>query len=135
METDYIIRQLKYTANKHRNDTLRTFDTNITALCNDVIPKLELLEKYEQEEKNGLLLRLPCKVGAVVYELQECFDVETGCRGECDSCPKKMNISEVKVRTKAHAARIEERGYIGKTAFLTREEAEAKLAEMEGGHE
>ncbi len=47
METEMMIRQLKYTANKHMHDTLRTFDTNITALCNDVIPKLEQLKKYE----------------------------------------------------------------------------------------
>lgn len=47
METETMIRQLKCTANKHMHDTLRTFDTNITALCNDVIPKLETLKKYE----------------------------------------------------------------------------------------
>lgn len=47
METDVMIRALKYTANKHKNDRLVTFDTNITAMCNDVIPKLELLKAYE----------------------------------------------------------------------------------------
>lgn len=47
METDVMIRALKYTANKHKNDRLVTFDTNITVMCNDVIPKLELLKAYE----------------------------------------------------------------------------------------
>ena len=47
MDTERMIRQLKHEANKHRYDTLRTFDTNITALCSDVIPKLEQLKQYE----------------------------------------------------------------------------------------
>lgn len=47
MDTERMIHQLKREANKHRYDTLRTFDTNITALCSDVIPKLEHLKQYE----------------------------------------------------------------------------------------
>lgn len=47
METDVMIRELKYKANKHKNDRLDTFTTDITAMCNDVIPKLELLKSYE----------------------------------------------------------------------------------------
>lgn len=48
METKRMINQLKRVANKHMNDTLRTFDTNITALCRDVVPKLEVLARYEE---------------------------------------------------------------------------------------
>lgn len=47
MDTERMIRELKREANKHRYDTLRTFDTNITALCSAVIPKLEQLKQYE----------------------------------------------------------------------------------------
>ena len=48
METKRMINQLKRVANKHMNDTLRTFDTNITVLCRDVVPKLEVLARYEE---------------------------------------------------------------------------------------
>lgn len=47
MDTERMIRELRHTADKHKNDKLLTFDTNITALCKDVIPKLEQLKQYE----------------------------------------------------------------------------------------
>lgn len=63
METSTMINQLKYEAERNKNNSLFTGQTNITALCNDVIPKLEKLEEYENAEEEGILLRLPCKVG------------------------------------------------------------------------
>ena len=69
METSTMINQLKYEAERNKNNSLFTGQTNITALCNDVIPKLEKLEEYENAEEEGILLRLPCKVGAKVYEV------------------------------------------------------------------
>ena len=61
METREMINQLKYEAQKHNNDRLFTGQTNITALCNDVIPKLEKLAEYETAEEEGRLVVLPCK--------------------------------------------------------------------------
>lgn len=49
METSVMIRQLRYTAKKHENDTLHTFDTNISAMCTDVANRLEELEKEKAE--------------------------------------------------------------------------------------
>lgn len=69
METSTMINQLKYEAEKNKNNSLFTGQTNITALCNDVIPKLEKLKEYENAEEEGILLRLPCKVGTKVYEV------------------------------------------------------------------
>lgn len=91
------------------------------------------LQEYQKAEENGLLLRLPCKVGDTVFVLMK--------RGGA------TDISNGKVR-KIHCGNdgiwwVEfcdlwvdvEFGDFGKIAFLAREEAEAKLAEMEGGHE
>lgn len=50
MDTETMIRQLEATAEKHRKDKLNTFDTNITAMCEDVIPKLKQLKEYEDIE-------------------------------------------------------------------------------------
>lgn len=70
METEQLIRQLKYESDKHRNDKLFTFQTNITAMCNDIIPKLEKLKEYEDAEKNGTLNKFPCKVGGTLYRIR-----------------------------------------------------------------
>lgn len=60
MDTKTMINQLKYEAEKHKNDSLFTGQTNITALCSDVIPKLEKLAEYETAEDKGRLVVLPC---------------------------------------------------------------------------
>lgn len=46
MNTETMIAELKSVAEKHRNDKRFTFDTNITAMCEDIIPKLERLAEY-----------------------------------------------------------------------------------------
>ena len=67
MDTKTMINQLKYEAEKHKNDSLFTGQTNITALCSDVIPKLEKLAEYETAEEEGRLKVLPCKVGDIIF--------------------------------------------------------------------
>lgn len=47
MNTRTMITELRVVAEKHKNDKLFTFDTNISAMCNSVIPKLQQLEQYE----------------------------------------------------------------------------------------
>ncbi len=47
MNTETMITELKAVAEKHKNDKLFTFQTNITAMCGDIIPKLERLAEYE----------------------------------------------------------------------------------------
>lgn len=47
MNTETMITELKAVAEKHKNDKLFTFQTNITAMCGDIIPKLEQLAEYE----------------------------------------------------------------------------------------
>ena len=69
-----MINQLKYEAEKHKNDSLFTGQTNITALCNDVIPKLEKLAEYETAEEDGRLLVLPCKLETTTYGNEIDFD-------------------------------------------------------------
>lgn len=48
MDTEKMIRELNAVAEKHKNDFVPTFQTNITAMCKDIIPKLELLKEYEK---------------------------------------------------------------------------------------
>ena len=47
MTKEEIIRNLKYTMEKHKNDTVSTFDTNISAMCKDILDYLEQEPKTE----------------------------------------------------------------------------------------
>ena len=102
------------------------------------------LAEYEDLEEQGRLLRLPVKKGDIVWEL---------CK--CDDGVFRIFQMEVKVVIPYGELRYASRSYsmwniyaesdytkmyksfydIGTSLFLTQEEAEAKLAEMEESHE
>lgn len=73
----------------------------------------EKLCAYEDAEEQGLLVRLPCKVGDTVYRI---WKVEG----------RESVIATHRFDTVAHI--VEWLPKFGKTVFLTREEAEAALA-------
>ena len=78
------------------------------------------LEKYETAEDEGRLMMLPCKVGDFVYKIiyqRDNFDDRS-----------YRIVTEVRFRPDM----IDD---IGKTIFLTREEAEKALKEREIGNE
>nr|DAQ72876.1 MAG TPA: hypothetical protein [Caudoviricetes sp.] len=72
---------------------------------------LEELKSYKDLEEQDLLVRLPCKVGTEVYYILG-IPNKTPCA--IDKCVFKL--SDI--------------NKIGKTVFLTREEAEKKLEEL-----
>lgn len=67
MDTERMINELKNVAEKHGNKRVFTGEVNITAMCEDIIPKLEQLKRYEDLEEQGLLLKPPCSIGSDVY--------------------------------------------------------------------
>ena len=111
--------------------------------CRQAIPKTDIrnnghskccnkLATYEDLEEQGLLVRLPCKVGDTVY------------------VPTRNFVSELRitmVSVDMHGAYFSwklnsgiypnldgfSKSKLGKTVFLTREEAEKKLEEMKNG--
>lgn len=97
------------------------------------------LAEYENLEEQGRIIKLPCKVGDTVYYISEGF-VEP-CTIEviflADYTDKNGNCSYM---AEIHYDR-EDCPYVsteiyftdfGKTVFLTKEEAEAKLKELKG---
>ena len=132
---------------KYRNDngtaiskeSLINQRTNgINDYCSRIITKLA---DYEDAEEQGLLLRLPCKPKSEVFLICSRYtrcsfeDVPfeesscIGCENDCDS-HKEIYIhrnSSVDVEWI-----VRNLNKFGKTVFLTKEEAEVKLAEMEG---
>ena len=110
-------------------------DHGITGQC------FEKLAEYEDLEEQGLLLRLPCKVEETVYCIYErytkCSEYgqvleEYSCQGceclECDS-HKELYVQSQKAYSLDWIVSNLKR--FGKIVFLTQEEAEQKLKEME----
>lgn len=107
---------------------------------------VDKLSAYEDAEEQGLLLRLPCKVGDTVYVVTSPFNVFDDI--EYDENMKdevyESYVSSVSFYESGEQYRIYAKATnhfigayfrecdFGKTVFLTREEAEYKLAEMEG---
>lgn len=99
------------------------------------------LAEYEDLEEQGLLLRLACKIGSPLYRVYKkptkctaygeykddySYSCE-GCEQECDSS-YVWSIYKYEADIKTIVCLSNE---IGKTVFLTKEEAENKLKEME----
>lgn len=106
---------------------------------------LKTLAEYENAEKQGLLLRLPCTVGTSYWtfdsqywiEEEKCkgcehyfgCDTETFCDADeyypkCTQIVKKVFLNNLEI--------VSLMNRFGKTVFLTKEEAEQALAEMKG---
>lgn len=78
-------------------------------------------------EEQGLLLRLPCKVGDIVWEIvDECEGDSEICYGICNTCNNRRLAVEKTEFT------IDIMDEFGNWFFLTQSEAEEKLRELEG---
>ena len=106
---------------------------DIAELCGG----FDRLRELAEDDKDGRLVMLPCKVGGTVYMIERIFDIDNGV---CDEiCARKVighggnNLNKLWLIGSGGICN----DYIfvsefGKTVFLTREEAEKALQEMEG---
>jgi hypothetical protein len=91
---------------------------------------IDRLAEYEDMEEQGLLVRLPCKIGATVYRFQRYFNDAT-LKSEIKIKPCVVeSVSTKCIITTDHMVMLFSN--FGKTVFLTREEAERAL---EGNNE
>lgn len=88
-----------------------------TGDCDRLKAMVNRLAKFEDLEEQGLLVRLPCKVGDMVYKLWY-YD------------GKPYKIQQHVIRTLSELCGIMEAKKLGKSVFITREEAEKKLEEL-----
>jgi hypothetical protein len=79
----------------------------------------EKLKEYEDLEEQGLLLKLPCKVGDVVYSV-ECDRIKEFIATQFDVFTENIYAISGSIFV----------GLMGYSVFATREEAEKALAEM-----
>ena len=111
--------------------------------------EIENLKESIKAEENGLILRMPCKVGDTVWVITSPFNVFDDIEYDEDMKDEVYEafISSATFYKSGEQYRIYAKttnNFIGayfrkcdfgEAVFLTREEAEAKLKEMEGGHE
>lgn len=103
--------------------------------CEEGYCAMEKLAAYEDAEEQGLLLRLPCKVGDKLYRITPYAKEPIITTHVLQINIKQFFNEKIIVRIDV-MDKMGESCYflddIGKKVFLSREEAEAKLAEMEG---
>nr|DAD95027.1 MAG TPA: hypothetical protein [Siphoviridae sp. ctGfF74] len=104
--------------------------------CREVIEALNKLGEYEKAEEQGVLVRLPCKVGDTVWDIDtgypEPYKITAFSYGCHDlvgfGCDDDITFYYTSRRRQTAGAFL--LSEIGKTVFLTCEEAEKKLKEM-----
>ena len=104
--------QLKACGNDFCKETCAEHDEEKSCKNCHIQKAFEKLAEYEDLDEQGLLLRLPCKVGDIIYSVIEDW----------------LTIIELKFSLDFYVRRKND---IGKTVFLTQTEAEQKLKEME----
>lgn len=135
----------RYVPNDEKNGIsgIKVFESkNKIPLVNKVLsgeylyPAIEKLATYEDLEEQGLLVRLPVATGTNVYvvgSFLDCIYDYEHCEAtqkwkceeyvQCEYEKKKYYVKEIKFTSIM-------KNSIGKSIFLTREEAEEKLEEM-----
>ena len=100
-------------------------------------PAIEKLATYEDLEEQGLLVRLPCKVGDIVYDsffgYPEPHMVKAISYGYCIGYVEPKIENEIIFYCENYTNTMKvifSMKEFGKTIFLTREEAEKKLEEV-----
>ena len=99
--------------------------------CEEIDAVYRKLKDYEDAEEQGFLLRLPISEDTPVYSIEYCCgNIKSNrsgmCfRGFCENCSDKAYY--IRESVAKHCSICE----INRSVFLTREEAEAKLKEME----
>lgn len=101
-----------------RYDITPDGESDVWVKQHDYISAARKLCDYEDLEEQGLLVRLPCKVGDTVYKFWY-----------YDRSPYK--IQQHVIRTLSEICELIESKKLGKSVFLTREEAEKKLEEIQ----
>lgn len=130
----------RLTQTSNKGGVAFTFDLDITCERSEIKKILKVAEKlknYEDAEEQGLLLRLPCKVGDKIFldfagfgkDIDE-FTVKDF-HLDCFEDGEIILFCDYESNDRTFSGQIDVMEF-GKSVFLTKEEAEAKLKETEG---
>ena len=134
MNIDEFIEHTKEKAREHRyhadffesDNPMNTACIKSAEDCEQLAGCLEKSKEYQQLEEQGRLIKLPCKVGDTMYGLHKAMvcELDTETIGI-----SKMPSGEILYLIDGWEL---DKGDFGKTIFLTKGEAEAKLKELRG---
>jgi len=102
----------------------------------ELVGLLEQLKEYQQLEEQGRLIKLPCKVGDVVYFAHHDRVISSEVLSEKYHAEAENHGVFIRERLTIDVEGVSAEidfGDIGKTVFLTESEAESKLKELRGG--
>lgn len=111
--------------------------------CETIADVIDKLADYEDLEEQGKLIKLPCKVGDAVWD-NDCgrpcaYTITAFSFGECEEyiCEPVTTKEVVFYYTNSSGSITGSfaESEIGKSVFLNRYEAEAKLKELRGGED
>ncbi len=96
-----------------------------STISKDIIKYLEELERYKIAEQQGLLVKLPCKIGDAIYRMtpETLVPITRDIIMQITICDGLI-LLHGEVISEIDAAEI------GETAFLSMEEADRKLKEL-----
>ena len=102
------------------------------------------LRELAEADKDDRVVVLPCKVGDVMYEIYQAYTqctpynacpVDFECEDCKESCDSRKTFVIRAIQPNSLPEVVRYIGKIGKTVFLTLEEAEKALEEAKHGHE
>lgn len=114
------------TVNGNNNIELVINESRVIIKDTDTLAVAKKLKEYEDMEEQDRLLKLPCKVGEIVYYINPnkntinelvvySFDIRPLQHFACDYMGARLNFNQ-----------------FGKTVFLTKEEAKAAMDKLKG---
>ena len=103
------------------------YDETCCCYCEIYQKMIDKLSDYEDAEEQGLMLRLPCKIGDELWWFDAFGDLRTS---KVNSMFVEFGIDGIVIETLICNIYAKD---IGKAVFLTKEEAEQALSEMKGG--
>lgn len=113
-----------------RYDITPDGESDVWVKQHDYISAARKLCDYEDLEEQGLLARLPCKVGDIMFRINK------GAKNPVI----ELTVTQIDITTRSYNLEVIDRecgelmcfkSDIGRTIFLTREDAEKKLEEIQ----
>lgn len=116
-----------------RIDNVPDGESGVWVKEHDYVSAAEKLAEYEDLEEQGRLISLPCKVGDVVYVKMESYCKTHYVEAEVKDFVHFISCGFcIVVTSKYFDKQNIPFSEFGKTVFLTKSEAEAKLKELRG---
>ena len=102
-----------------------------TANCKTIREMVKKLAEYEDAEEQGLLLRLPVKIGEKLFTVEEFFNIARSTIYEYTFDGIEKDGLRLMYKGRKEDVCVFDIEEIGKTVFLTKEEAEQALKKKE----